>query len=279
MSRKLWNKWAPQDWLGDPNLRLCSPSTRGIWMDIICLIETLPAHKGREGHLLMPEGQPMRAVEIAHVCGTDPVSVEAAFNELTRTQTCDRAQDGAIICRRIRRRLTRSRRQPRDEWDECGARSDRDRTETGAESDDTRNYRLEIDDVDVSAQRAEIMTICQPVLRHDMPVLTGLNHHIVQWARHDWSEVVLPAVRRAVAFLADRGDVLHSPLYLDRVVERYARDAERQEEESDGNRTNGGRTRGGQRPARTGRNRIDADLESIYESTRPTGPELAPGQD
>lgn len=31
-----WMKFFPSDWLGDTKLSLCKPSTRGIWMDLIC---------------------------------------------------------------------------------------------------------------------------------------------------------------------------------------------------------------------------------------------------
>lgn len=41
-----WLKFYPGDWLKEPSLTVCSPATRGIWIDLIC-ISTSPAGSGK----------------------------------------------------------------------------------------------------------------------------------------------------------------------------------------------------------------------------------------
>jgi hypothetical protein len=88
------------DWLKDAKLSICSPATRGIWIDIICAI-----HEADNGGSVI--GTPR---ELARLCRADSSEVESAILELEKSSTADieRQLDGSvkITCRRIQRHLS-----------------------------------------------------------------------------------------------------------------------------------------------------------------------------
>lgn len=66
------------DWLNDPCLRLCSPATRGIWIDLLCMM-----------HLRM-ECKITASVEaLARACGCSPTEMASALRELGDTKTAE----------------------------------------------------------------------------------------------------------------------------------------------------------------------------------------------
>jgi hypothetical protein len=69
----------PGDWLKDPAVGLCSPATRGIWMDAICAMH----EQGQTGEL---SGN---AASLARVCRCTPEEISCAAQELRATQTAD----------------------------------------------------------------------------------------------------------------------------------------------------------------------------------------------
>jgi hypothetical protein len=65
------------DWLKDPSLSKCSPSTRGIWFDAICAMH----ENGRSGRLTGSYEQ------LSRVCRCSPEEMESACAELGETGT------------------------------------------------------------------------------------------------------------------------------------------------------------------------------------------------
>jgi hypothetical protein len=81
------------DWLKDPCLTLCSPATRGIWIDAICAM-----HELRVGTLT---GTPDQLARVLRCSSPD---LHAAFGELKTTKAADvRECNGLVtlICRRM----------------------------------------------------------------------------------------------------------------------------------------------------------------------------------
>ena len=44
MAKDFWEPWEWRLWLGDPDLGMCHPSTRGIWMDALCAMMERKTH-------------------------------------------------------------------------------------------------------------------------------------------------------------------------------------------------------------------------------------------
>lgn len=98
MSRNLpWMRFFVGDWLNDPRLSLCSPSTRGVWIDLIAAMHI----DGREGEITATE------VQLARLCRCSPDQVLAAIDELESTGAAQvtRAGNGlvTVLCRRMAR--------------------------------------------------------------------------------------------------------------------------------------------------------------------------------
>lgn len=67
------------DWLKDPKLSMCSPSTRGIWMDLLCAM-----------HELDRSGQVTGTTEqLARACRCTASEMSAAIAELGETKTAN----------------------------------------------------------------------------------------------------------------------------------------------------------------------------------------------
>jgi uncharacterized protein YdaU (DUF1376 family) len=84
------------DWLKDPELSMCSPATRGIWIDLICAI-----HEGNGAGKLTANRQ-----QLSRICRCTEPDISAALIELGNTNAADIYEaDGivSITCRRIRR--------------------------------------------------------------------------------------------------------------------------------------------------------------------------------
>ena len=84
------------DWLKDPKLSLCSPATRGVWIDLICGLHEL----GQGGQVTAT------AQQIARMCRCSDAEVDTALKELRTTGAADvHEREGRItvICRRLKR--------------------------------------------------------------------------------------------------------------------------------------------------------------------------------
>ena len=111
MSKKLPSfQFYPGDWIKDPNLSMCSPSTRGIWIDLLCAMH----ESDRSGQIT---GAPE---QLARVCRCTPVELVHAVEELQKTETASiskRDNSITVICKRMKResqdRLNGAERQAR----------------------------------------------------------------------------------------------------------------------------------------------------------------------
>lgn len=98
------------DWLKDPQLSMCSPHTRGIWIDAICAMHELD----RRGQITGT------AEQLARLCRCTPVEFVHAVTELRSTETALVTERNGILtlsCRRMFReyksRLDNAERQTR----------------------------------------------------------------------------------------------------------------------------------------------------------------------
>ncbi len=84
------------DWLKDPALTMCSPATRGIWIDLLCAMH----ESDRSGQL---SGTPE---QLARVARCTPVQLSHALQELGDSHTADVTDRNSIVTlenRRMRR--------------------------------------------------------------------------------------------------------------------------------------------------------------------------------
>jgi hypothetical protein len=91
-----WMKFYPVDWRADPRLRMCSLAARGLWIDLMTYM-----HEGEPyGHLTI-DGVPPPANGIAALVGRPVNEVGKALAELEARGVFDRAENGAIVSRRM----------------------------------------------------------------------------------------------------------------------------------------------------------------------------------
>ncbi len=77
MDKYPWIQFYPNDWLADPKLTMCSATTRGIWMDMVCNM-----------HKLDRCGQITGTIEqLSRICRCTAVELQNAINELHQTNT------------------------------------------------------------------------------------------------------------------------------------------------------------------------------------------------
>lgn len=98
MGNKLpWFPFFPSDWTNDPQLSMCEPATRGIWIDAICLL-----HQLRSGDLSGTSAQLARALR----CSESQLA--HAITDLQTTGAADVTQRNGkvtLTCRRVARLL------------------------------------------------------------------------------------------------------------------------------------------------------------------------------
>lgn len=100
MKKQPYIQFFTGDWLKDPKLSLCSPATRGIWIDLICALHEL----GQGGQVTASRDQ------IARLCRCTRADVDAALTELRITSAADiheRDNVVTIVCRRLKRQFER----------------------------------------------------------------------------------------------------------------------------------------------------------------------------
>ena len=96
MSDFPWMKFFSGDWVSDPALSLCSPATRGIWVDVICAMHA----RHRSGELIG------KVEQLARICRCNLAEMTAAIAELDSTGTADVTDRNGIVtlvCRRMQR--------------------------------------------------------------------------------------------------------------------------------------------------------------------------------
>ena len=86
----------PGDWLKDPELSMCNPATRGIWIDLLCAMH----ESDRSGVIVGTPDQ------ISRLCRCSAVELTMAIDEIRDTKTADiteRDEKITIINRRMQR--------------------------------------------------------------------------------------------------------------------------------------------------------------------------------
>ena len=95
MAKLPWFKFFPGDWLKDPHLRKCSPETKGIWIDIICLMWEEDDRGILEGTY----------EELGRMLGQNTECLKRAATELKTTKTATVTFSNDVITIKSRRIL------------------------------------------------------------------------------------------------------------------------------------------------------------------------------
>jgi len=120
MTAERWMRFYPSDWLGDPALRTCSYAARGLWMDMLCLMD---AAKPR-GHLKLSR-QKVDAQTLATLTNGTPRRVEKLLAELQKAGVFSVNSRGTIYSRKMVRE---------EKWSKKGKKMSAARWSKGAET-------------------------------------------------------------------------------------------------------------------------------------------------
>jgi hypothetical protein len=96
--RHPWSKFYWADWRSDPRLRMCTLAARGLWMEMLALMnEATPF-----GHLLVNDQSPTD-IQLAVLAGAPPDQVPDLLRELETAGVFSRTGKGVIYSRRMTR--------------------------------------------------------------------------------------------------------------------------------------------------------------------------------
>lgn len=93
-----WMKFYPSDWRSDPILRLCSMASRGLWVEMLCIM-----HEAVPYGSLLVNGKRIDKKQLASLVGMPDKECGALLMELEGGGVFSRDQDGTIYSRRMRR--------------------------------------------------------------------------------------------------------------------------------------------------------------------------------
>lgn len=94
--KRPWLKFYPQDWRGDPKLRMCSIGARGLWAEMICLMHEAEPY----GHLLI-NNVPVTNRQLAALAGIPQADCLKYMLELESSGVYSRGADKTIFSRRM----------------------------------------------------------------------------------------------------------------------------------------------------------------------------------
>lgn len=94
--KKPWMKFFPADWRQDPRLRMCDLATRGLWMEMLCLM----AEGEPYGHLTVG-GAPIKDSDLARLVGADLKTVRKSLHLLSHVGVCSTTSSGVVFSRRM----------------------------------------------------------------------------------------------------------------------------------------------------------------------------------
>lgn len=86
----------PGDWLKEPRLKVCSHATKGVFIDVLCLM-----FECEERGVLATAGRAWSETEIARAVGGDQDVTIPCIRELIEKGVVSRSETGAIYCRRM----------------------------------------------------------------------------------------------------------------------------------------------------------------------------------
>ena len=99
-----WVKWYWSDWRSDPRLRMCSLAARGLWAEMLALMQEAEPY----GHLVV-NGLAPTDTQLAVLAGAPPEQIPDLLGELESTGVFSRTQKGVIYSRRMTRDERKSR--------------------------------------------------------------------------------------------------------------------------------------------------------------------------
>ncbi len=94
-----WTKWFFSDWLADAGVRSVSLEARGLWIDMLALMDQAP----RRGYLQHANGRPMTAEQLAVSVGSSVVIVSRLLQELADAGVYSSDVTRTIFSRRMTR--------------------------------------------------------------------------------------------------------------------------------------------------------------------------------
>lgn len=86
----------PADWLKDPDLRRCDHHTKGVWIDMLCIM-----HQCQPYGVLCTNNMPWSRADIAIAIGGNAPEVLASIDALINKGVCSVRADGSLYCRRM----------------------------------------------------------------------------------------------------------------------------------------------------------------------------------
>ena len=96
--RTPWMKFYPADWQADLQLRSCSIAARGLWMELICIMQ-----KAEPAGFLLVSGKIPSNQLLSVLCGLPEKDVAKLMAELERARVFSRSDYGVIYSRRMLR--------------------------------------------------------------------------------------------------------------------------------------------------------------------------------
>lgn len=98
-----WIKFYPRDWRGDQALRACSVASRGLWMEMLCIMHEASPY----GHLVLG-GSAVSGDVLARMSGLGAEECGALLAELESAGVFSRTRKGVIYSRRMIKDKSRS---------------------------------------------------------------------------------------------------------------------------------------------------------------------------
>lgn len=98
MSSRPWFKFYGSDWRADAALRMCSLAARGLWVEMVCLMD-----EATPRGTLTVKGKPVNAQQLAVLAGCSANEAKALLQELEEAEVFSRREDGTIYSRRMER--------------------------------------------------------------------------------------------------------------------------------------------------------------------------------
>ena len=89
-------QWYSADWLKDPGVRSVSLAARGLWIEMLCLMDQSP----RRGHLTLSD-KPLSAEVLARMTGTSTEEVSRLLQELSTAGVYSSTESGIHYSRRM----------------------------------------------------------------------------------------------------------------------------------------------------------------------------------
>jgi predicted transcriptional regulator len=91
-----WFKFYPTDWKSDDALKLCSASSRGVWIEMLCICHNATPY----GHFVL-DGQPVTDTQLSVLTGIPVDQIAQALGELASRGIFSRTSKGVIYSRKL----------------------------------------------------------------------------------------------------------------------------------------------------------------------------------